>query len=218
MRRAASRLSLLIFEPVRSTDHPSICPAASFTRGEPFDDSLCICRAAINNEPLLAWVSVQDPWKKEREEYTCREVYSRCVHCWSCAKRMRVNYILLLLFVLSSFFIFLSSFRTKDLRFFSLLKMKTLRIAARSMAISRWWSAGDRIFRSNNYLIEKNFEKENVRWRTFCVITYPIADRFLPDTFPLVIRSYILLMKKRNPYWFFIVQSNHPSFASLDPI
>lgn len=43
---------------------------------------------------------------------------------------MRVNYILLLLFVLSSFFIFLSFFRTKDLRFFSLLKMKTLRIAA----------------------------------------------------------------------------------------
>lgn len=30
----------------------------------------------------------------------------------------------------SSFFIFLSFFRTKDLRFFSLLKMKTLRIAA----------------------------------------------------------------------------------------
>lgn len=107
MRRAASRLSLLIFEPVRSTDHPSICPAATFTRGEPFDDSLCICRAAINNEPLLAWVSVHDPWKKEREEYTCREVYSRCVHCWSCAKRMRVNYILLFVFGLLFLFFFL---------------------------------------------------------------------------------------------------------------
>lgn len=59
-------------------------------RGEPFDDSLCVWRAAINNEPLLAWVSVHDPrWKKEREEYTRGEVYSRCVlHCCDrCAKR-----------------------------------------------------------------------------------------------------------------------------------
>ena len=162
------RLSLLIFEPVRSTDHPPVCPAATFARGASPSMTHCVYgepRLITSHYSRGSASTIHDEKRNERNTRAGKFIRDACCTVVIVAQRgdggklYFVGVCFVLFFFSFLFFFFFFFFRTKDLRFSSFLRWKPYGSAA---------SRDDRleiVFFGSDNLIEKNFEKRKRKSR-----------------------------------------------------